>query len=49
MGELAEVSSRNAKAATRIDFTASGRKTRKLIRAEAIVEAVWAAGSCFAT
>jgi ABC transport system ATP-binding/permease protein len=36
MGELAEVSARNAKAATRIDFTATGRKTRKLIRAEAI-------------
>jgi len=36
MGELAEVSARNAKAATRIDFTASGRKTRKLIRAEGI-------------
>ena len=36
MGELAEVSGRNAKATTRIDFTASGRKTRKLIRAEAI-------------
>ncbi|MGD0363838.1 MAG: ABC-F family ATP-binding cassette domain-containing protein [Bryobacteraceae bacterium] len=36
IGELAEVSSRNAKAATRIDFTASGRKTRKLIRAESI-------------
>jgi ATP-binding cassette subfamily F protein uup len=36
MGELAEVSARNAKATTRIDFTASGRKTRKLIRAEAI-------------
>jgi ATP-binding cassette subfamily F protein uup len=40
MGELAEVSSRNAKAATRIDFTASGRKTRKLIRAEAISKAL---------
>ena len=38
MGELAEVSARNAKAATRIDFTASGRKTRKLIRAEAIAK-----------
>jgi ATP-binding cassette subfamily F protein uup len=36
MGELADVSSRNAKATTRIDFTASGRKTRKLIRAEGI-------------
>jgi ATP-binding cassette subfamily F protein uup len=36
MGELAEVSSRNRKAATRIDFTASGRKTKKLIRAEGI-------------
>jgi ATP-binding cassette subfamily F protein uup len=36
MGELADVSARNAKATTRIDFTASGRKTRKLIRAEAI-------------
>jgi ATP-binding cassette subfamily F protein uup len=40
MGELAEVSSRNAKSATRIDFTASGRKTRKLIRAEAISKAL---------
>jgi ATP-binding cassette subfamily F protein uup len=38
MGELAEVSARNAKATTRIDFTASGRKTRKLIRAEAIAK-----------
>jgi ABC transport system ATP-binding/permease protein len=36
MGELADVSARNAKAATRIDFTASGRKTKKLIRAQAI-------------
>jgi len=36
MGELAEVSARNAKSTTRIDFTASGRKTRKLIRAEGI-------------
>src|SRR5579862_383136 len=36
MGELAEVSARNAVATTRIDFTASGRKTRKLIRADAI-------------
>jgi ABC transport system ATP-binding/permease protein len=38
MGELAEVSGRNVKAATRIDFTASGRKTRKLIRAEGIAK-----------
>jgi ATP-binding cassette subfamily F protein uup len=38
MGELAEVSARNAKGATRIDFTASGRKTRKLIRAEDIAK-----------
>ncbi len=38
MGELAEVSARNAKAATRIDFTASGRQTRKLIRADAIAK-----------
>ena len=38
MGELAEVSARNAKATTRIDFTASGRQTRKLIRAEAIAK-----------
>jgi ABC transport system ATP-binding/permease protein len=38
MGELADVSARNAKATTRIDFTASGRKTRKLIRAEAIAK-----------
>ncbi len=36
MGELAEVSSRNAKATTRIDFTASGRKTKKLISAETV-------------
>jgi ABC transport system ATP-binding/permease protein len=36
MGELTEVSSRNAKAGMRIDFTASGRKTRKLVRAEGI-------------
>ena len=36
MGELAEVSARNAKATTRIDFTSSGRQTRKLVRAEAI-------------
>jgi ATP-binding cassette subfamily F protein uup len=36
MGELAEVSARNAKATTRIDFTASGRQTRKLIRADVI-------------
>ena len=36
IGELAEVSARNAKAATRIDFTASGRRTRKLVRAEGI-------------
>jgi len=36
MGELAEVSARNAKATTRIDFTASGRKTKKLIQAEAV-------------
>src|SRR5580658_6575116 len=40
MGELAEVSSRNAKATTRIDFTASGRKTRKLVHAEAISKAL---------
>src|ERR1035441_3099719 len=38
MGELAEVSARNATATTRIDFTASGRKTRKLIRTEAIAK-----------
>jgi ATP-binding cassette subfamily F protein uup len=36
MGELAEVSARNAKATTKIDFTASGRKTKKLIQAQAI-------------
>ncbi len=36
IGELAEVSARNAKATTKIDFTASGRKTKKLIHAEAI-------------
>jgi ATP-binding cassette subfamily F protein uup len=36
MGELAEVSARNTKATARIDFTASGRKTRKLIRVEVI-------------
>ncbi len=36
MGELAEVSGRNAKSATRIDFTSSGRKTKKLIHADAI-------------
>ncbi len=36
MGELAEVSGRNAKGTTKINFTASGRKTRKLIRAEGI-------------
>ena len=36
IGELAEVSARNVKSATRIDFTASGRKTRKLIQAEGI-------------
>jgi ATP-binding cassette subfamily F protein uup len=33
MGELAEVSARNTKATTQIDFTASGRKTKKLIQA----------------
>jgi ABC transport system ATP-binding/permease protein len=38
IGELAEVSARNAKSATRIDFTASGRQTRKLIRAESIAK-----------
>src|SRR5580658_5271841 len=36
IGELAEVTSRNVKATAQIDFTASGRKTRKLIRAEGI-------------
>jgi ATP-binding cassette subfamily F protein uup len=36
MGELAEVSARNTKGATRIDFTASGRQTKKLIRAECV-------------
>ena len=36
MGELADVTARNTRAATRIDFTASGRATRKLIRAEGI-------------
>jgi ATP-binding cassette subfamily F protein uup len=36
IGELAEVSSRNAKSSIAIDFTASGRKTRKLISAERI-------------
>jgi ATP-binding cassette subfamily F protein uup len=36
IGELAEVTSRNTKATAQIDFTASGRKTRKLIRAEGI-------------
>jgi ATP-binding cassette subfamily F protein uup len=36
MGDLAEVATRNTKATAQIDFTASGRKTRKLIRAEAI-------------
>jgi ABC transport system ATP-binding/permease protein len=35
---LAEVSARNAKATTRIDFTASGRQTKKLIQAEAIAK-----------
>src|SRR5579862_9294435 len=38
MGELAEVTARNVKATTQIDFTASGRKTRKLIRAEGIAK-----------
>jgi len=38
MGELAEVASRNRTASARIDFTASGRKTRKLIRADAIAK-----------
>lgn len=36
IGELAEVSARNTRATAQIDFTASGRKTRKLIRAESI-------------
>jgi ATP-binding cassette subfamily F protein uup len=36
MGELAEVSARNAKATTKIDFTASGRKTKKLIHADVV-------------
>jgi ATP-binding cassette subfamily F protein uup len=36
MGELADVSARGPQAAARIDFTASGRKTRKLIRAAGI-------------
>src|SRR6185295_8471918 len=36
IGELAEVTARNAKASTKIDFTASGRKTKKLIQAEGI-------------
>ena len=36
IGELAEVTARNARATTQIDFSASGRKTKKLIRAEAI-------------
>jgi len=36
IGELADLSARNRTATTRIDFTASGRKTRKLISAEAI-------------
>jgi len=40
MGELAEVSSRNVKGATRIDFSASGRKTKKLIRTETISKAL---------
>jgi ATP-binding cassette subfamily F protein uup len=38
MGELAEVSARNAKGTTRIDFTASGRQTKRLIHAEAIAK-----------
>jgi ATP-binding cassette subfamily F protein uup len=38
MEDLAEVASRNTKAAAQIDFTASGRKTKKLIRAEAIAK-----------
>jgi ATP-binding cassette subfamily F protein uup len=40
MGELAEVSARNVKGTTRIDFTASGRKTKKLVQAEAISKAL---------
>ncbi|MFN7996792.1 MAG: ABC-F family ATP-binding cassette domain-containing protein [Bryobacteraceae bacterium] len=36
IGELAEISARNTKTSFQIDFTASGRKTQKLIRAEGI-------------
>ena len=36
MDELADVTARNSRATTRIDFTASGRATRKLIHAEGI-------------
>ena len=36
MGELAEVTARNVKGTAQIDFTASGRKTRNLIRADGI-------------
>jgi ATP-binding cassette subfamily F protein uup len=38
MGALADVAARNVKATARIDFTASGRKTRKLIRAGEIAK-----------
>src|SRR5579863_8595090 len=36
MDELADVTARNSRATTRIDFTASGRATRKLIHTEGI-------------
>jgi len=40
MDELAEVTARNQKATATIDFTASGRKTRKLIAGEMIAKSL---------
>jgi ATP-binding cassette subfamily F protein uup len=40
IGELADVTARNQKATTRIDFTASGRKTKRLISATEVAKAL---------
>ena len=40
MGELAEVTARNVKGTAQIDFTASGRKTRNLVRADGIAKSL---------
>ncbi len=40
MSELADIESRSVKSVTRIDFTATGRRTKRLVSAEAVAKSV---------